>query len=416
RDQVNIPENQTLLDDWISDTYCPNDGGNGAYIGYSGNVLLPNFLVDSIFYLLQSSVDISEEFEAVVSTGIHLHTVSYPDGNVPLLLNQEKVIDAVLAPGHLTAGLNEAQNAWWFIVAPYNTNTYQTYSLDSLGQVTLVQEITVGGAIATTSNWDIGQAVFSPDMSLWANNTEQNGILLFDFDNTTGELSNYREIHYPNMDLATGLCFSPSGRFLYTTSGDYLYQIDLHSTDTLGRVYDLGFERFPSPTDGWPVGLGYMFTGPDCRIYVSPGTSSDFLHVIFAPDLLQEDCQFVSGAIQSPTNLAFNLPNLPNYRYLTGCDPTIGWDIPVSTEAPEVEKPIRIFPNPSTGQSQLTLPSGHSYTDLQVLDINGRVVQQQVISTTEHMLTLDAVALPVGTYVVRLQYAGGADFLRWVVQ
>ena len=93
------------------------------------------------------------------------------------------------------------------------------------------------------------------------------GVHLYDFDNETGNLSNYRKIEYPDQEnVAKGLCFSPSSRFIYVNTAEEIYQIDLQEMD------DPYFIKYYRTFDdgGWPVGLGMMFPGPDCRIYICP--------------------------------------------------------------------------------------------------------------------------------------------------
>ena len=42
--------------------------------------------------------------------------------------------------------------------------------------------------------------------------------VIYDFNNETGELPNYRQIPYPDSEnVAHGLCFSPNNRFILDT-------------------------------------------------------------------------------------------------------------------------------------------------------------------------------------------------------
>ncbi|MGH1436814.1 MAG: T9SS type A sorting domain-containing protein [Lewinella sp.] len=385
-----------LMDDWASPLYCPKE-----HPTRNARLLLPSLQNDTTVYLIQKDVNYSEEIGTVVSERLFIHTIIQSEDGVFFLQNTEVVLDTVLVIGHLTAGPNLARDKWWFSVTEHDTNRHFIYEL---GGEEVISEpiIHEEGSIATSYAWDVGQAAFSPDMSIWANNTEDFGIMLFDFDNNTGEFSNYREIHYPNMDTAEGLCFSPNGRYIYTTTAEDIYQIDLEAVDTSEQVHHLGYVRFPSPDDGWPVGLGYMYLGPDCRIYISPGTTSQYMHVIHNPDGYQDACLLDVGAILTPTHVGHHLPNLPNYYYLNGCDPDIAWGIPVSTAAPDEEEFLAVFPNPTRSKVLLQRPAGDfSPVRWRLFNAQGVLVREELLVGNQQEVDLNN--LPSGTYFWRLE-------------
>ncbi|RME99761.1 MAG: T9SS C-terminal target domain-containing protein, partial [Bacteroidetes bacterium] len=273
------------------------------------------------------------------------------------------------------------------------------------------------GSISDNHTWDIGQAAFSPDGHTWANSTEAYGIMLFDFDPTTGELSNYREVHYPNMDTAEGMAFSPSGEYIYVTTAEHLYQIDWMNSDTSSRVYEVARVRFPDAA-GWPVGLGFINAGPDCRLYVAPGSSTNVFHVIHSPDEYGAACDFVAGAVVAPTVLEFDFPNLPNYAPLRPCDPDIAWGLPVATEE-EPAAPVRearLSPNPTPGQTLLSWSAESRYTELQVWSLDGRLLQAQALVASQTQFELDLAEMPVGTYLVKLIGESDTQTLRTIKQ
>ncbi|MBS1937917.1 MAG: T9SS type A sorting domain-containing protein, partial [Bacteroidetes bacterium] len=61
--------------------------------------------------------------------------------------------------------------------------------------------------------------------------------------------------------------------------------------------------------------------------------------------------------------------------------------------------PLRVFPNPSNGSFQVELPNGMAgRTDLQVMDVTGRVVYLQAIAA--RTATMDLGHLPNGLYTL----------------
>jgi len=299
----------------------------------------------------------------------------------------------------------------------YDSNLTYILEIGSDGEILQRQEQNIGG-ISGNHTWDIGQASYSPDGRTWAINTEAYGIMLFDFDPTTGELSNYREIHYPNMDTARGLAFSPSGQYIYVTSSrGHIYQVDWQSTDTLNRVVHLGHYYFPDAA-GWPVSTGYIQAGPDCRLYVSPASSTNVFHVIHSPDEYGVACDFVAGAVVAPTVMEFHFPNLPNYAPLRPCDPDIAWGLPVATEeVPSVPvQEARLSPNPTPGQAVLSWSAESRYTELQVWNLDGRLLQEQALVASQTQFELDLAEMPVGTYFIKLLGENDMQVLRVVKQ
>ena len=385
----------TLIDDMTSEINCPR-----FYPTYHSSIILPEINNDSIYYVLQKDLIISDLHNTVISTQLILHYIK--DSGEGFVLEESKIVlDTFLKLGHMTAMLNEDQDKWWLSVTAYNTNRHFMYLIGGQDTISepIIQEI---GSIASGVNWDIGQAVYSPNGELFANNTTINGVTLFDFNNETGMLSNYQEIHYPNMETAKGLAFSPNSRFIYVTTSEDFYQIDLEATDSVDQVYHIGHVR-SFDTIGWPIGLGYMILGPDCRLYVSPGSTSAWLHVVHQPDEKGAACLFEEKAINTPTRLAHHLPNIPNYHYPRGCDPTIGWGLPVATE--EVvgeEQNVRLFPNPTRDKTSIQLNVNHQYDLLEVQNLDGKRIHQQLITKGQLQIDLDMASWPRGTYFIHL--------------
>jgi hypothetical protein len=118
-----------------------------------------------------------------------------------------------------------------------------------------------------------------------------------------------------------------------------------------------------------------MFAGPDCKIYVSPGSTTYYLHVILNPDEKGAACNFAERAIELPSNLPHHLPNLPQYRYLTGCDTSIVFPFDVSAvDDAIIEAGFKIYPNPTTDYIEVVLTKMNKWKKWSIIDITGRIV------------------------------------------
>ncbi|RMF00085.1 MAG: hypothetical protein D6772_06810, partial [Bacteroidetes bacterium] len=68
RDQQAIAPQETLLEDWVSETFCPH-----VYAGYHNNLILPDLVNPQMFYLLQKDNEYSDELQTVSATQLLIH-------------------------------------------------------------------------------------------------------------------------------------------------------------------------------------------------------------------------------------------------------------------------------------------------------------------------------------------------------
>ena len=369
--------------------------GNAAvsYAAEQSSVFIPDLKDDSVVYLIHKDSDLDFEADEIGGNNMYLSKIIKENDRYKYV-SRKLISTWYQVDSRLTACPNKEKTGWWVLMPDNNSNVFRKYLITN---DTLIK--TDSQSIGRVLNsWDlgIGQAQFSPDGSMYAINSERYGVLLYDFNNETGELSNYREIDYFGY-IAQGLCFSPNSRYIYLTTAENVYQVDLEEGN---EVFHIG--RYRSFDDiGWPVGLGYILAGPDCRLYVSPGSTTYYLHVILNPDEKGKDCNFVERAIRSPTRLAHDLPNLPQYRYLTGCDTTIAFPFGTSVIDEALEEiDFKIYPNPSTDYIELVLTKMDRWGNWQILDITGNVV---LTGEYTDMQKIDVSGLENGMYILRVR-------------
>jgi gliding motility-associated-like protein len=147
---------------------------------------------------------------------------------------------------------------------------------------------------------------------------------IFDFDNSTGILSNPIKITFPQIFGTYGVEFSPDVSKLYVTSSLELYQVNLlagTSNDIINSVFLIHhFDSYPSA----------LQLGPDGRIYLTQAsqTSKKYLSIINHPDSLGLLCDFKYDTLFLEIGITQRgLPNFnpsflipPVFRFSNNCD------------------------------------------------------------------------------------------------
>jgi hypothetical protein len=224
--------------------------------------------------------------------------------------------EKVTSTSHNTEG-------YWVITHTSGDTNYYSYLLNSSGLNSPV--IT---SIGTTHTTPRGYMKTSPDNSkLISLLYDQEVIDIFDFDNSTGVLSNHITITGKTYDVGPyGLEFSSDSSKFYVTegAGEKIYQFDLTytgGTDILENIIEIASISGSS--------LGALQMGPDERIYVAD-YGSEYLHIIHRPNGLGVQCNFQENDItlSGGTYSNWGLPNIINsksispdrYVYITSRD------------------------------------------------------------------------------------------------
>ncbi len=204
------------------------------------------------------------------------------------------------------------------------TDSFYTYLLDSSGiQAPVISE--VGRSVSGFNNKEIGYLRASLDGKRIAaahviNITQS--VEVFDFDNSTGIISNPIEItNFGPANIPYGVEFSPNGDILYVTdysvasSNDYgqLHQYDLLAGNEVAiNNSKLIVDSFPGPG-------GALIMGPDFKIYQTE-INKDSLSVIDNPNVLGLGCNHQKYSLNinvSGQKLKHGLPNFINDIYGT---------------------------------------------------------------------------------------------------
>ena len=400
-----IEGTDTLTPGVIYNENCHFSNWIADYPSGQCSLFMPEMGNDSVFYVINKDFEILITGEDVISRNTYLSKIVRRE-DTSFYLKEKRILidDMPVITRSTTACIHADGQRWWTWSIKYNSNRFYKFLIggDSIVEGPFIQEI---GVDLKSLDTGLGQVTFSPDGRHLAINSESYGVLLYDFDNATGTLSNFRSIPYPNMhNVAQGLVFSPSSRFIYTSTAENMYQIDIEEPDTSQRVYHIGHYRSQAE-DGWPVGLGNMYLGPDCRIYVAPGSTTWYIHVIQHPDEKGADCDFQERAIRAPTNVNFHFPNIPMYRFGGNCDSSIGWGIvsEVSPATHDKNPSIRLYPNPAREVLTVEVPNGYEPPpfDIDFFNVLGQKVFSYKIEQSNSSLNIRGLPRGVFFYAIR---------------
>jgi gliding motility-associated-like protein len=211
----------------------------------------------------------------------------------------------------LTAVRHCNGRSMWIIVSKANSNKYYAYLLDQYG-LSASPVISQLGAVSNIVNTGCGNACSgymkaSPNgrKIAVAHSCNGCGVELFDFNNSTGELSNAIVINSPlaNDVLAYGLEFSPNMRFLYVsyTASDpcfnsLIFQYDISSNNAT-QISSSAIELYSNNNGGVLTNRSAALQiASDNKIYVSL-YSHNYISVINQPNLAGTACNFVKDGV-----------------------------------------------------------------------------------------------------------------------
>jgi hypothetical protein len=398
----------SLTPGWGYDTHC-GDQSYGGYIGIQLNVFLPQIGSDSIVYLAHKDNIINDVPFDVLSTKLYVSTLVRKSDGTYYLKEKRQMLQGLYNTNRLTACLHADGDKWWAGgMVNYNSNEFNWVLIG--GEQDTVQGPFAQAIGPTLLNQKIGisQIAFSPDAQKLAFNSDVlHQVFLYDFDNTTGLLSNPRQLSYPagEDEIGLGVSFSLDSKLLYANTGNNLYQLDPADSSVVHIAFHASLDE-----DNWPVNMGNITLGPDCRMYIDPGSTTYYIHVVHHPNERGAACGFEARALRSPSNLVFNIPNLPMYRFNGACDSTIQFPykdtVSVAVQLPSMEEEgALVFPNPVrdhfTVQFQERVPS---QAVLQLYDGLGRAVLERELPAYNNVF--EAGGLAPGGYFYRV-VAGG---------
>jgi len=291
-----------------------------GYILDQGAMILPVPENDSLYYLLHMDKIVPDDNEGEWFSSKYFYytlvNMNVNDGIGTVVVKNQIIKEGVFELGKLTATRHANGRDWWIILRHFNGNRYYRFLVTPSGIFEKPFQ-DIGESIPSPG---VGQAVFSPDGTKFANLHLVNGIGtddfigIYDFDRCTGTLSNPNIIAYSDSAWAGGVAISPNSRYLYVSSYLRVFQYDLWSDD-IAASQDTVAEWDGFVEDDFFATTFYLAQlAPDGKIYINSNNSVSYLHVIEQPNLPGDSCQVCQHCIDLPTWNAFSMPNFPHYR------------------------------------------------------------------------------------------------------
>ncbi len=307
-----------------------------------------------------------------------------------------------LTQGYMTACKHANGKDWWIVQIKQDTNIFFKILLTK-DTIMVVDSQSIGNFKFYRDN-NLGQAVFTPDGSKWvAFNSKEKAIIL-DFDRSTGELYNLRQVNPQDSGQFVGVAVSPNSRFAYLSAMTDLYQIDLWADDIQASLTHIAHIDYIQDPPSFVYSFSLAQLGPDCRIYIVSGSTGYYLGVINKPDEKGQACDFQQHSFYLPNlNLNMSLPNFPHFRMDEAevCDSTLTL---IPKELWICEKPdVRIFPNPARDQvtMQFATPVIEEY-EYTLYDLHGRKVLNGQIPMLGTEIEIDLSSLISGLYLMQI--------------
>jgi hypothetical protein len=315
-----------------------------------------------------------------------------------------------LVNGNIFVTRNGNGKDWWVIVKKYHSDKYFIIPIDSNGVHTpVIQHI--GTSYTTPYTYPAsGDISINGDKLVYLNISLNylNGQLdVLDFDRCTGTLSNPKTEVIPFISNGDTLywwtsCISPNGKYLYVTTGNHIWQMDLNSNSIVNSRTNVG------NWDGTKV-LGnetyfyQMKNGVDNKTYVSCYGGNSYLHVINKPDSFGTTCNFV----QKQLYVGYwghnhfqrgSLPNTPNYK-LGAINCNVGIEN-VNTE----NDGLNIFPNPTYSSFTINFSNDWNIAAIRVFNLTGQMIFEKQ-NESGKQFTIDLSNQSAGIYFVEVQTA-----------
>lgn len=213
----------------------------------------------------------------------------------------------------ITGILHQNGTDFWIVSRLENSNTYHSYLVTNSG-INLTPIVTNIGPVYSDL---IGYLKSSSNCAMITAANWSTGLVdLFDFDNSTGIISNYVSLNIPG--YAYGVEFSENSELLYVSdfTGGNIYQYNLlagNQNDINNSLVHLGYCTEP----------GALQLGPDSKIYIAE-LLSNYLGVIEYPDQIGSSCSYNSSSLylngmQSAAGLPTFFSSIFNSSP-TGCD------------------------------------------------------------------------------------------------
>ncbi len=349
---------------------------------------------DSLFYLFHQTFDVNGP-PWTLNCYFSVINMNLDNGNGAVIQKNQILLSDTLAI-QMAACKHANGRDWWIILPEAYHPSYYVYLLTPNG-IQYSSKQTIGNRYV----FKAGQATFSRDGSLYAIYDSVNDLDVFDFDRCSGTFSNARHVAVYDSMNSSGVTISPNNRFIYGSSGLYLYQFDLQN---LQNYQTFTWDSFRSPSFNLPTVFYTQELMPDNKIYINTGNGTEFLHVINYPDSLGAACQLAQHSFVLPTINFQSTPYYPNV-FLGPVVGSICDSLSVGLPYNIVQSAgLRLNPNPASNQVWVNYQFPNNRDGwLEIYDPLGKLILKRRLywSTTQLLVYLNEIKSN-GIYVAKV--------------
>jgi large repetitive protein len=382
----------------------PNGSGlMGDYSSTQSSIIIPSpNEPDRYYYIFCVGEGLLSQKQATYS----LVDICLDNGKGDVISNEKNILLGDSLPEKMCVTRHANGNDYWILTHKFGTNDFWAFKLSESG----VTDTIVSSAGSTITNWaaTFGQMKFSTNgqrIAFGASNV-QSILEILDFDNSSGIVSNAKDLYAPNNDqfCTYGLEFSPDNSKLYVKGYSltgplttYIVQYDLNAgNENLDSINASLYVLLQIPG---LISGGAMQLGPNGIIYSPSTQNSNYISSINYPNLYGSSCQYVENSIYlSGRNVSYGLPCIiSNFDYSNKISPC------TATEGIELEKQkedlIQITPNPFSDLLLIDLKIDvFQEITLQILNLQGSIEYNVEINTAK--TSIDLSNLNAGLYYI----------------
>jgi Secretion system C-terminal sorting domain len=390
--------------------WCIVNQGDGTFPLHQSSIALPYPNKDSFY--ISFNLDFEKLLPNVLPIPNHVfyHVIDMKKENgLGEVVEKKKIaIKDTLTRGYLTATRHSNGVDWWLIASKIKSNCFFVLRITENG-VSLFAKQCIGD---TSEVFDFGgAATISPNGKKYVKTFHRDSIFLYDFDNSTGLLSNFKKLKGPDTtSFGQGVQFSANNRYLYLTRYSKVYQFDLEANDVQASRTVVG-DVTNFPKDDQKGELHEMRLAPDGKIYIASPFSHRFLSVINRPNCHGKLCDFRPYAVELKFYSYGGLPNIPHFTQPPAnynCDS-------LNTATEEISENFTIYPNPTTGILTInTANKDVKELSIQVINLNGQVVKREILRGVNPEMNIQS--LPTGLYFLKIKTGEGIGVAKILKQ
>jgi hypothetical protein len=323
--------------------------------------------------------------------------------------------DARLSHNRMAAVQHGNGRDWWLVKPHKQKHKFYNFLVTD-NSISLYDSTDYGDTIE--HRLKNGQSVFSEDGRQYAFCAESyflqdNFVYYYKFDRCTSKMSGYRKFTLPlekdsASDFQNGVAFSPNGRFLYVSSRNNIWQIDLQDTSNSKAI------KVAGPDSDSLLGNDYLNLklAPNGKIYVGNGNGNNYrtMCAIDNPDEYGSACNFVFRELKQDLTFLMIPPNNPKYDMgaLKGCA--------CDTIRP-MQKEWLLYPNPSNEIVNLKVPNSVNGEEvkIEIVDMLGNIVLQNNYGINyEHEAKINITRMAKGIYILKAKHSGEEFISKFV--